>query len=488
MGSGIRFVAQFGIGIALARLLPPEDFGIVGMAYIVTGFAGVVSQLGLGPALIQREEITERHIRVCFTLSTLMGVLIAALCYAVANPVADFFHESRVAPVLRVLAWTFLFTGFGITSEALLRREMRFKTTVRIELVSSILGYGLVAVTLAVLGYGYWALVFGTLCQTAISAILSNLAARHSISLLIANQEVRDLFSFSAGMSLTSIANYFARQGDYFVVGRLMPAASLGYYTRAYNLMQLPLTFFGRAVGSVVFPAVSRVQNDQLRLGRAYLTAFSMSWAIALSMSVIICILAPEFVVCLYGSTWEPAAPLLSILSMFGCFRMTLNTTGEIVRACGFPLRLFACQIIYGVLVVAGSWFAAGQAGLPGVAWAVGVAILITWVTTTYFANLATNVSFRDVVRSIISSSLPALTTGTILWAVVSSMRRHRLPLEYILMTGLGFAIPISFWLLFRMARRQDHPGINRVLNRVLQRFNDNCNFVAKSLRTALRD
>ncbi len=262
LASVVKFVAKFGIGVVLARLLPPEDFGIVGLAYIATGFASTLADLGLGPALIQKNEITERHVRVSQTISVLMAAVMAVALYGVAGFVADFFNDARVEPVLQVLALTFLFSGFSITAGALLMRRLAFDVTVKIELLASIIGYGGLAIALAASGYGYWSLVWGTIAQTVLSAVLTYLSARHSLLPLIAKSEVKDLFSFSAGMSLSSTVNYFARQGDYFVVGRLMSATSLGLYSRAFTLMEMPHSFLGSALSRVLFPAASRVQDD----------------------------------------------------------------------------------------------------------------------------------------------------------------------------------------------------------------------------------
>jgi len=417
--SVVSFVARFGLGIVLARLLPPEDFGIVGVALIVTGFATTLTELGLGPALIQRKEISERHIRVCVTISASLAIVTCLVLYGSAGAIASFFRDARVAPVLQVLSLSFVLSGFGITGRALLTRRLAFRESVLIQMVASILGYGGVAVVMAALGYGYWSLVGGTLAQALLSTVLTYGAARHSLRPLVDRAAIRDLAGFSAGMSLTSVVNYFARQGDYFVVGRLTSAASLGLYTRAYTLMTLPLTFIGSALSQVLFPSAARIQHDQDRFRRAYLTAFGLSVAVSLPISLGVSVLAPEVILIIYGQPWAPAIPLLQILALFGMFRMSYNTAAAFVRARGQAYRLLFSQLVYATLVVGGSWWIIPRAGLMGVSWVVGGAITSMWLLVVVFANRSAGVRIGEFVQVLASSAGPPVLLAGAFYGLV---------------------------------------------------------------------
>jgi O-antigen/teichoic acid export membrane protein len=444
-GSLIRILASLGVGVLLARLLPPEDFGIVALAHIATGFAILVTDLGLGPALVQRKSITERHVRVCHTVSVCTASLLTWLLVLGAAPVASFFNDARVAPVLSVSAVGLLFSGFGITANALLFRRLAFRTTVRIELLSSIVGYGGVAVALALSGFGYWSLVAGNLVQALLSSVLAYAATSHSLRPYLARVEIRELWGFSMGMSLTAIVGFFARKGDYFVVGRMLDAASLGYYTRAYTLMQLPLVFFGSALSRVLFPAAARVQDDVERFRRAYLVAMSASVAVSLPVSLAVVILSHEIILTLYGAVWAPAAPLLQILSLFGMFRMTYNTASAFVKARGQADKLLLSTVVYGILVLGGSWWAVTAAGLIGVAWATGVAITAMWVLVVVFANRAAMVTTLEFVKSLVPAVLPGLAVSAGLLGLVAVLRTLAVPpLGILLLGGVIFASAIT--------------------------------------------
>lgn len=464
LASVVKFVSRFGIGIVLARLLPPEDFGIVGLAYIATGFASTLADLGLGPALIQRKEINERHVRVSQTISLLMAGVMAVVLYAGAGLVADFFNDPRVEPVLQILTLTFLFSGYSITAGALLTRRLAFDITVKIELLASIVGYGGVAIGLAVAGYGYWSLVWGTITQTVISAVLTYLAARHPLRPLIAKAEIRDLFSFSVGMSLTSTVNYFARQGDYFVVGRLMSATSLGLYSRAFTLMEMPHSFLGSALSRVLFPAAARVQDDPERFRRAFLTTFTFSIAIALPITLTVAVLAPEIILVLYGAKWAAAIPILQILALFGAFRMSFNTAAAFVRARGQAYRMLLSNIVYGVLVLSGAWWGGLMAGLEGVAWGVGGAIVGCWLVIVAFAIAAASVPFSQFLRSLASATAPGLLIGLATFGVAFVTRSVTDSLFVVLAVAGALSGVLTLWSLSRQARRLNHPALLRLI------------------------
>jgi O-antigen/teichoic acid export membrane protein len=460
-------VSSFAFGVALARLLLPEDFGIIGIALLATGFVNVVADLGLGPSLIQQRAISERHVRVCHTISMAMAVLMTLALVGTADFIASLFGDARVAPVLKALAIASLLKGFSITSGALLVRRLAFRTTVRIELVSSIIGYGGVAVAMAVAGYGYWSLVGGMLAQTAFSGVLTYSAERHNLRPLVASSEIRDLIGFSVGMSLTSTVNYFALRGDYFVVGRLMNATNLGFYSRAYTLMELPLVVFGSALNRVLFPAASRVQDDAERFRRAYLTIFSLSTAVALPISLALVVLAPELIITLYGAAWAPTVPLLQILCLFGIFRMTYNTASTFLRARGQMYRLLVCTLLYGTLVVGGSWWAGSIGGLAGVAWAVGGAITCMWLLVVGFANRAAGVSIGQFAREFARAAAPGLVVAVGLALLVTGMRLAEVPALVRLAVAVA-TFGVAFAVTFHMqARRFDHPAINTFLDRI---------------------
>jgi len=175
----------------LARLLSPEDFGVLGLAMIFVGFAALFSQLGVGPALIQRSELTPVHIRVGFTLSVILSLVFTLLLVAISPLVARFVRNDQVTDVLLVVSLNFFFTGFGVVAESLLKRNLRFKSLMWASVWSYVFGYALTGIVLAYLGFGVWALVGATLGQSLLKSVLLLIFNPHSVLPSLARREMK---------------------------------------------------------------------------------------------------------------------------------------------------------------------------------------------------------------------------------------------------------------------------------------------------------
>jgi PST family polysaccharide transporter len=442
---GTGFVVHFGVGVVLARLLPPEDFGLVGLAYIVMGFGNLFVNLGLGPALIQRKELTDRHIRVAFTLSLTMSIVMMGVLYVAIPYCAMLLKDERVAPILEVLAFGFILSGLGIVSNAILARRLAFQQLFYVSLLKACL-FGPVAIGLALSGFGVRSLVYASILQQGVHSLASYIFARHTVFPLVARKEMKELVGFGAGMSLVSICNYFALQGDYFVVGRVLGPGPLGIYTRAYSLMTMPTTQFVQGLGSVLFPAASRIQNEPERFQRAYCYTLSVMSSITIPTMVAMVVLAPEIISGLYGPAWKEAVVPLQILGLFGVFRALYNGTATFVRAKGWVYRILLCQVVYGLAVFIGGWVGALYGGMKGVALVVGLSILLMWVLMSYYGNQATGTSLRDLLLTfrpgLIIGCITLFSCGTMKWG----MNALKLPSLLVLVGSLVVGGVISLW------------------------------------------
>lgn len=421
LDQGVGAVVQFAVGIVLARLLPPEDFGLLGLALIVVGFGALFVKLGLGPALIQRQDLTERHVRVAFTVSSLAGAVLSILVALGAPLAAAILEDPGVEPVVRVLALSFVIGGLQVSGEALLQKDLAFKRLFKIN-ASTHLAYGAIAISLALLDFGVWSLVWGTLGQRVITLTLTYLSVRHSVRPLLAWSEFRQLAVFGGGMSAAAFFNYFATQGDYFIVGRVLGRRSLGLYTRAYSLMQMPTQRFVSVISNVLFPAASRLQNDVEGFRKAFLRSMETIAFVTLPVMVLMVAVAPELVVGVYGPQWVGAVVPLQLLGAFGVFRAMYNGAAAFLRAKGWVYRILLCQVIYGTVLFVSTWLAAVYVGLEGAALAVGMSILVMWLLMMYYGARAAEVRARSLVVTLQGGGVLGLFVGV---AVVAA--RHGL-------------------------------------------------------------
>ena len=225
-----------------------------------------------------------------------MGIAVAGVLAVLAPAFASMMRDARVVPILRVLSVALAIRSTAIVSDAMLRRRLEFKKQVVIETSSYVVGYGCVAVGLALSGYGVWSLVWGALAETLLSSIAQIAVVRHEIRPMLARQELEQLLGFGAGATMSAWANYVALNGDYFVVGRSMGAASLGLYVRAYTLMKLPHTYVASALSRVMFPAFASVQTEPARLRRGYLLLTEVVAIVAAPSMAVLAVVAPHFV------------------------------------------------------------------------------------------------------------------------------------------------------------------------------------------------
>lgn len=375
----------------LSRLLPPSDFGLVGIALIFTSCAERVGQVGVGPAMIQRLELRPDEIWSGYILSLLSGLLIAGALWVIAPYVALFFGHSVVENLVQVLALGFILDGVAVVPDTLLQRTLRFRELTVVENGAYALGIAGVGVSAAVLGAGVWALVAGQLGMKVARLFLLLRFERLPRPMKFNFTAARELLQAGFGFSLGRVLNFASLQGDNFVVGRVLGAELLGVYTRAYQLMALPAVYIGQVLERVLFPALAQKQGDRGVLVRAYCSALEVISVVALPTSVALWGMAPEVVHVLFGAQWVESAAVVSVLAFGVFFRTAYKCSDTLVRSQGAVYQYAACQALYAITVVGGALIGSMWIGVLGVAVAVVIAVgfnylLLTWCAARLLA------------------------------------------------------------------------------------------------------
>jgi O-antigen/teichoic acid export membrane protein len=407
VGAGL----QFGVGVLLARLLAPADFGVVALAYVVLGLARPLCDVGIGDAIVQRQELTNRHVRTAATFSVLMGIAVAGVLVVLAPALASMMRDARVVPVLRVLSVALAIRSTAIVSDAMLRRQLEFRPQVVIETGSYVVGYGCVAVGLALFGYGVWSLVWGALAETLLSSIAQITIVRHDFRPMLVRQELDQLLGFGAGATMSAWANYVALNGDYFVVGRSLGAARLGLYVRAYTLMKLPHTYVASALSRVMFPAFASVQTEPLRLRRGYLLLTEVVAIVAAPSMAVLAVVAPHFLRGVYGPQWIGAVVPLQVLCLGGYLRSLYHPSAIVAQSVGQVYQELWREVIYAGLVIAGAAIGS-RYGLAGVAMGVSAAIVYMFAACGHLALRATGATWAEYFRAQRSGLFAAVVAG----------------------------------------------------------------------------
>lgn len=421
-GSGVQGVVQLLVLMALGRLLTPAEFGVMGAAMVVVALSQIVSQVGVGPAIVQRRDLTPTEIRVAITLSFSLGLLLGAVVYLNAPVIAGFYRIPDVEPVLRSVAFLFPLEGLNTVGKALLTRDLRFRVYAAVELGSYLLGYACIAVLLAWYGHGVWALVIATLSQSAARTLAMVAIVRHPLRPSLNLAASRELLSFGFGHSLGQIGAVLSQQSDNFLVGRWLGPAALGIYGRAYSLMVMPTTIFGRIVMRVLFPLLSQLQDERRRLGNAYERGLAVVALLSLPISSFLWVLAPEFIDVVLGPAWQEVVLPFRLFTISLLFRMSSRMSEECAKAAGKVYHRAALTWTYAGLVVLGAAFGQ-QWGVGGVAVGVSLAMAIHWLNMVRLCQSVTGVTWARFGNAHLPAALLAGLIAVTAAAVGHAMR-----------------------------------------------------------------
>jgi len=450
MGSGkaVFTLLQLGVLGVLGRLVTPADFGVVSAALVVIGLSAIVSQLGLGPAIIQRPRLEARHISTGFTTSLALGFVVGGLIWLTAPLAAHFMRMEGMTPVLRALAWVFPLNAIGAVSSSLLYRELAFSWLAKLDVISYGLGYGVVGIVAALLGWGVWALVAGQIAQALVKSAVLLTRSPPPRKLSVERQAFKDLAYFGGGFSVARLANYAAVYGDNVVTGRFLGPAALGYYGRAYSLMSAPAYAFGTVLDAVLFPAMAKVQDDPPRLAAAYRRGVALIALVVLPTSAALILLAPEVIRVALGPHWTAAVAPFQILGIGMLFRTSYKMSDSIARSTGVVYRRAWRQVLYAGLVVVGSWI--GQHwGIVGVSWGALAALAINFFIMAALSLEVAQLTWGEFWRAHQPAVVLSLVTFPPVWAMTAAARALDLPSVVVLsLAGLVLlgACCLSAW------------------------------------------
>ena len=453
VGSVVSNAVRVLVLLALGRLLAPEETGLVAKAMTVLVFINVIRDLGLGSALVQHRDPSDAHLRTAFTVGFAISLTLAAALALFADPIAAAYRSPALAPMLRWLSILVVVRGLSTAALQLCKRALDFRTVA----LSDTTGYtagALLSIALAAAGFGPWSLIYGYLLETALATAW--LLRKHGRSLRLGFDRAafRELFRYGAGETVQTIANVIATQGDYVVVGRQLGDAALGFYQRAYELVRFPATTFTSIVGSVLFPAFSRLQDDREELARAYGRVLFATALLLLPASCVLIVLADEVIRVVLGPQWAGAVLPFRIMCIGMLFRTNYKVGGLVARARGDVYGVALTQLLYAVTIIGGAAFAV-RWGIAGVAATTTASIWILFGALTWLALRHTALTWRQIAAYHAAPLfIAALTTAATL-AVATATRSLALPPGLVLLLSLAAAAAAFFTSAALAARRR---------------------------------
>ena len=368
----------------LARFLTPHEFGLIGITWIVVDLAVALGQASIGHALVQLPELKRRHLGLALALSLIAGIGIAGSTWLVAPTLAGLFNEPTLSQYLRVSCLVFVVASFSVVPAHWLRRQLRFKQLRLADLLAYGVGYALLATSLALLGFGAWALVAGELARVLTFTAAVMIAApigRPRWAL----REAKELLSRSGGYALIQGLDFVVRNAPHLVVARWLGTSALGHYNRAERLSTLLPQYISQGVFEVVFASVALRQRRPDRVRTAYAQASEGLALASAALSVFLFIAAPELVAALFGDQWERTIPVLRVLALAVPLQVGMSLSVATLRGFGALPEEAARHGVHALLLVASAWFGTRWGG-AGVAAAVVVAQAGAYVLMTQAA------------------------------------------------------------------------------------------------------
>jgi O-antigen/teichoic acid export membrane protein len=413
LGQGLRFIS-FAV---LARILSPSDFGLLAMVGIVTSIAGNLIDIGFIEVIVQRKEITQRHLTTVFWSIVGAGLLLSLLVIAISPLVSRFFNNSQVGPLLAVSSSIFIIQSTGAVHSALLRRKLLFFRASMADIGDAV-GYMAGALTAAHFGLGVWSLVIGNITGCIPGVTIRWILSGWRPSFFFYASSLKDLWKFSLnniGMRMVGIIN---GQIDSFIIGKFLLPSVLGFYTLASRIASFPSGGIGAIGNRVALPALAMVQDEPKRLQRGVLKGESFLSIIGVPLFAGIAVVAPELVRVYAGPQWMPSVLPLRILCLAGCVSILNIGIPALFLAKGRPdidlkLNLIQTGFLIPALLI-GVRF-----DLLGASIGVTTATVAAWLLRQLFVHQVIKLSFREYLLSL----LPAFISSLIMAAAVLTLR-----------------------------------------------------------------
>ena len=445
-GKGLNFLTT----IILARLLLPKEFGLVGYCLVVIQYVDILNSAGIATALIARREKVQEAANAAFVANILFGVSCFAISWLIAPLVATFFKAPEIVPLFRVMGLSLPLTGLGVVPDAMLKREMKFQTTIIADLTRNFMK-GAVSVSLALMSFGVWSLVWGQVIGVLTGTVLSWILARWRPTWRFDREATRSTIAYGSHIILLETAGAFRNNVDYLLVGRILGAASLGFYTMSYRIPELLIRSLNYVVGNVSLPALAMTQSDRPKMQKFYFGYIRFLSMFVFPLGVGLAFTAPVFIPLFLSDKWDQAIVPTSLIAIALAITALGYVPGVLYKAISRPDILNKLAIAKMPIAVLILWFST-RWGIVGVAGAQIVIAVVSLSMDMLVANHVMKYPFRELFQAISSALVSTLSMAIVLFLIQQAVPVAGL-VQLILMLVLGGLTYFGvFWLLNREA------------------------------------
>lgn len=431
----------------LARLISPDDFGVVAVATVIISFFGIFSDLGIAPAIIQNKNLDELDLSQIFSFTIWIGIILAIIFFFCSWPISWYYnHNNTLLNICQILSINLFFASANIVPNALLFKVKEFRFIAWRSLGIQIAGGG-IAVLAALKGAGLYALIINPILSAILLFIISYRKYPQRLRITWGIAAMKKIFSFSAYQFLFNTICFFSRNLDKLLIGKHMGMTLLGYYEKSYRLMMLPLQNITHVITPVMHPVFSDYQNDLNRLAASYEKIVRLLAFIGLPLSVFLWFSASEITLIIFGEQWLPSIPIFQILSISVGIQIILSSSGSIFQASNDTRSLFICGVFSAILnitsILTGIFF---FKSLEAVASCITVAFCINFLQCYWQLY---HVTFHRPLSKIARQLGSPLITSGILWIVLYplSLSLHTSLLVSLIIKGSAYLITTLLYL-----------------------------------------
>jgi len=404
----MRHGVQFIISVILARLLVPEDFGLIAMLTLFVSIAAIFVDGGLGSALIQRQHATHTDESTIFYFNLIVAGFASALLCLAAPIIAAFFENVELIDLTYVLAFNLFLGAFGSIHTTLLAKEMNFRTIAKTGAFASI-SSGILAIIFALQGFGVWSLALQALISSAVMVVLLWIWHPWRPVLTFSTKSLRSLFSFGGYEMAANLADAFSTNLNVILIGKLFSVRDAGFYDRAQKTQQLPITVMMNIINRVAFSAFSSHSADKQRLAQGLKRAQIIAMAVNLPVLVCVIVLAEPLVLTLFGNQWLSAVPILQVLALGGLLWplhvMNLSVLKAQGRADVFFWITILKKIVLISMIVLASFY-----GVMAIAWAQVASSFLAYLINAHYSRVLLGYGAVKQIRdlsSVFAASVP---------------------------------------------------------------------------------
>ncbi|WP_051920546.1 lipopolysaccharide biosynthesis protein [Thermodesulfobacterium hydrogeniphilum] len=404
--------------VILARILSPNDFGLMGIALLTMATLDTFSQTGFQQALIQKKEDIKPYLDSAWSVLILRGFILFTILFFIAPYVASFFNVPEAKPIIQVIGFAVLFQAFTNIGVVYFQKELEFNKQF-IYQISGTLADFIVAISAALILKSVWALVFGLLAGNFVRFVVSYLIHSYRPHLIFDLRKAKELFRFGKWVLGSSILVFLLTQGDDIFVGKLLGATALGFYQMAYRISNIPATEITHVISQVTFPAYSKLQDNIPKLREAYLKVLQITAFLSFPIAGLIFVLAPDFTKIFLGEKWMLMVPAMQVLVFAGLVRSIAATTGPIFHAVGKPKIDTQWQIVRLSVLAALIYPFTIKWGILGASIVVFLSIFVSNIGFCFKVIKITKCEMKDFVNAM----LPSFLGSAISISVVSGLK-----------------------------------------------------------------